>query len=496
MPNSAGLAARLNLGTLFAALALAFLAWGSVFDLGLFAWDTYPLIDAGRFSNLEELGHSLSSELMGGRFPGGHYWRPLVHLSFGLDYALWGLEPLGYHVTDFAFTVLNATFVVILARKLLGEPRKGWAWFAGLVFLLHPVHFEVLALPPRRADSMALAFTLLALVLALGKPGQRSIGAALAALAAVASKETGALAPLLVFSFVALCSQGTRSARLVAGLRSAWIPFALVGLFLAARSAVVDGIGGGAKAGLPAGGDIVQAGLRYSKLLLAPLPPSWFPEGEFGVTLGLVLVAILGVGLWRVQPGSVAESTAVSPRAAAGALAIWGAVLVALTAGSGVYRAWYALPLAAPLALFLALALSVRRLPGGGGSFRVFGATLILLVLQGWVSDSQPRWDELGAQSVAADKFVLHFDDVVTSLEPGSTAELAAAPPPGSARRHGEDTKRPLIFREYSLEAYSALVHPGLKLRVEVKNEGQSQSPEQDEILVLLLSKHPEGLER
>jgi hypothetical protein len=36
---------------------------------------------------------------MDGRFPGGHYYRPLVHLSFARDFAMWGLNAFGYHLT-------------------------------------------------------------------------------------------------------------------------------------------------------------------------------------------------------------------------------------------------------------------------------------------------------------------------------------------------------------------------------------------------------------
>lgn len=495
MPSSTTARARLDLGTVLAALALALFAWGTVFDLGLFGWDTYPLIDAGRFSSWSELSHALSCELMDGRFPGGHYWRPLVHLSFGIDYALWGLDPFGYHLTDFLLLVMGTTLVVMLARLLLGEQRGGWAWFAGLVYVLHPVHFEVLASPPRRADAMALGFTLLALVLALRRPSQqRSIGVAVASLAAVASKETGALAPALVFAFVALTGSGTRRERAVAGLRSAWLALALVGAFLALRSQVVGGIGGGAKAGLPDAAAMGNAGLRYAELVLAPLPPSWFPAGDFGVALGLAMFLVLAIGVWRAQATSVVEAQSIAPRAAAMSLLAWMLALVVLTAGSGIYRAWYALPLAAPLALFVALAAASRRLAGGGGSVRVLGAVLVLALLQGWASDSSKRWQEHEAASLAADGFIAHFDDVVTSLQKGSVAELAAAPPEGSAQRHGEETRRPLVFREYSLEAYAAIVHPGLRLRVAVRNEERAETPAPDEILVLLLPKAPAGL--
>lgn len=491
MPNSEGARAKFGVGALLFALVVAWLAWGDALELGLFAWDTFPLIAAGRFSDWDSFVSTLSSELMGGRFPGGHYWRPLVHLSFGLDYALWGLDARGYHLTDFALLGLNGALVIALARALVGQGRTRWAYLAGLVFLLHPVHFEVVPLPPRRADALALAFTLLALFLTLRRPGRLSVGAAFAALAAVASKETGALAPLLLFAFGAAAVAGDLKERAVAGLRAAWLALALVGLFLAGRALLLGGLGGGARATLPDGGELGGAAGRYAQLVLAPLPPGWVPEGMFATALAAALTVVLLLGVWRARPGPEG-GTGIDPRAAAAALGVWCLALIVLTAASGVYRAWYALPFAAPLALLVGLAIAVRGLPGGGGSLRVLGASVVLVLFQGWLSDGERRWDELRASSAAATRFLVHFDEVVESLVPGSTAELAAFPPEGSATRHGRDTARTLIFREYSLRAYAELEHPDKPLRIAVLRDVPERAGP-DEVLVLLVPRPPEG---
>ena len=497
MPSDGARLAKFGWGALLVSLAIAWIAWGDVMGLGLFGWDTFPLIEAGRFSNFEEFGGALSSELMEGRFPGGHYWRPLVHLSFGIDHALWGMNARGYHTTDWLILALNASLVIALAQLLVGRERVGWAWFAGLmVFLLHGVQFEVVPMPPRRADALCLMFTLLATWLAARKAGRLSIGASIAALCAVASKETGALAPVVMFAFAAAGTRGALKERAVSGVRGAWVAVALVGLFLAVRQQVVGGLGGGAKTALPDMQALVKAGGRYAELVLAPLPPEWMPDGDFALALGLAMLVVLGLGVARAKVERTPENEAAfEPRAALAAIGVWTLALLALTAGSGVYRAWYALPLAAPLALLVALAAANRRAPGGGGSFRVLGSIVVLGLLQGWASDTRPRWDELEASSDAARRFLERFDVVVTSLEPGSTAELPAEPPEESSRRHGEETKRTLVFREYSLAAYAELVHPGRKIRVEVARDEEFVA-EPDEVLVILLPKPPDSIAR
>jgi regulator of sirC expression with transglutaminase-like and TPR domain len=46
-------------------------------------------------------------------------WHPLTWISHALDYAVWGLNPLGHHLTNIILHALNALVVVVLAAKLL-----------------------------------------------------------------------------------------------------------------------------------------------------------------------------------------------------------------------------------------------------------------------------------------------------------------------------------------------------------------------------------------
>ena len=52
-------------------------------------------------------------------------WHPLTWISHALDYAIWGLNPLGHHLTSILLHAVNTGLVVVLVLKLLEIAREG-----------------------------------------------------------------------------------------------------------------------------------------------------------------------------------------------------------------------------------------------------------------------------------------------------------------------------------------------------------------------------------
>ena len=46
-------------------------------------------------------------------------WHPLTWISHSLDYALWGLNPLGHHLTNNILHSVNTLLVVVLVVRLV-----------------------------------------------------------------------------------------------------------------------------------------------------------------------------------------------------------------------------------------------------------------------------------------------------------------------------------------------------------------------------------------
>jgi Tfp pilus assembly protein PilF len=107
-------------------------------------------------------------------------WHPLTWISHALDYALWGLNPLGHHLTSIILHTGNTALSVFLMIRLMEamnetavENKEGsflteheisiTAGIAGLMFGLHPVHVESVAWVAERKDLLCALFFMLSI---------------------------------------------------------------------------------------------------------------------------------------------------------------------------------------------------------------------------------------------------------------------------------------------------------------------------------------------
>ena len=108
-------------------------------------------------------------------------WHPLTWLSHALDYAFWGLDPLGHHLSNVIIHALNTFLVVVLATKFFSVWKENRSKIdvltsigeqgglimgvgTGLLFGLHPLHVESVAWIAERKDLLCALFFLLSVI--------------------------------------------------------------------------------------------------------------------------------------------------------------------------------------------------------------------------------------------------------------------------------------------------------------------------------------------
>jgi tetratricopeptide (TPR) repeat protein len=97
----------------------------------------------------------------------GHY-HPLTWMTLGLDYALWRMNPFGYHLTNLLLHAANAVLLYFILQaflRLAGRPEARWPAAAGaLLYAVHPLRVESVAWVTERRDVLCGFFGLISVL--------------------------------------------------------------------------------------------------------------------------------------------------------------------------------------------------------------------------------------------------------------------------------------------------------------------------------------------
>ncbi|WP_146906938.1 hypothetical protein [Arenimonas daejeonensis] len=138
--------------------------------------------------------------------------RPLPMLSFALDYAFWGGNPLGYKISGLAVHLVNALLVFVLLQRILSllpgavvERDRIMAGLIAAAWATHPLQVSTVLYVVQRMETLSLLFVLLALLFYLAGRTRQAEGRRGWPLLAIcpplvalglACKETAALFPV------------------------------------------------------------------------------------------------------------------------------------------------------------------------------------------------------------------------------------------------------------------------------------------------------------
>lgn len=302
--------------------------------------------------------------------------RPLVNLSFALNYAIGGASPFSYHVVNLSLHIACALLLFAVVRRW-STPAMAFA--ATLLWTVHPLNSEVVSYITQRTESM-MALCLLATLYAAQR-GWR-VAAVVACAAGTLCKETMAVAPLAVV----LCDWAYGEVRTAAAFRQR-MPFyaALAGTWAILVAMLM--LGGQTTA---AGFTTAQIGvwtyllnqpgmiLHYLRLVLWPSGLVLYYGWPVPLTLSAVWPQVLIVSALVVTS---VVALAKWPRA--GALAMWVVLwlgptssLIPIATEVGAERRMYVPLMALTVLIVSALAWAARRL---GPSARALPAACVAI---------------------------------------------------------------------------------------------------------------------
>jgi tetratricopeptide (TPR) repeat protein len=251
-------------------------------------------------------------------------YRPVVNVSYALDYAVWGLAPRGFHLTSVLLHAVAVLGLFALTRRAVGDwyardvrgagaagPPETVAFTTAALLAVHPVLTEAVGYVSGRAEVLCTVGVLGGLLLArrtlVGESGGWAALSLVPFGVGVAAKETAAIFPVLLVAYDRLLGGGDRAAWTVRWRR---LHLPLLALMVAGSAVRVAAHLAGSPPVPPWRYFLIELGVvwRYLGLLVLPVGQSVVHAVSEPVSLatGRVLLAgaglvLLGVATWRVR---------------------------------------------------------------------------------------------------------------------------------------------------------------------------------------------------
>ena len=130
---------------------------------GQFLWDDEGLIQYNpHIKNWGYLSKIFISNLRAGAGDSTNFYRPVQVFTYLIDYSLWKLNVIGYHMTNVLLHILVALSIYWLIQILFGD--RILSLLTALFFVVHPIHTEAITYISGRADPLAALFILLCFI--------------------------------------------------------------------------------------------------------------------------------------------------------------------------------------------------------------------------------------------------------------------------------------------------------------------------------------------
>ncbi len=183
--------------------AMGFLMYSSSLN-GEFIWDDHVLIETNDYvKDWSKTLRIFSENAASGAHLRSDYYRPLAIFTHLIDYSIWRLNPLGYHITNVLLHILVSLLVYWLVFSIYNN--RFLPLISCILFLVHPIHSGTVSYISNRADLLSAFFLLLTLICYIkylqGKTKMLFFAVLLSYALAILSKENALVLPLLLLLY-------------------------------------------------------------------------------------------------------------------------------------------------------------------------------------------------------------------------------------------------------------------------------------------------------
>ena len=312
-------------------ITIGIITYSNSFD-GVFVCDDFGTIKNNlHIRKLWPLSEAMSLPLWKQYLSVTVFGRPILSLSFAINYALTGPEPWGYHLGNLIIHIGAALLLFGVIRRTLcykefqryDRARALWAGLVvALIWMVHPIHTESVTFIAQRAESLMGMFFLLTLYCAIrGFQSNRRLlwysASVLVCSLGMGTKEVMAAAPVLIllydYAFVSKSfTSALRQRRLFyLSLAGTWvIVFALV---IISHTTPTEYKTPNESMEFIKGCDVLgyvlsqpAVILEYSRFSIWPRPLGFqgqvsrlFPDVIFGIRLAaIIVIVLLALSFW------------------------------------------------------------------------------------------------------------------------------------------------------------------------------------------------------
>jgi hypothetical protein len=254
-------------------------------------------------------------------------YRPLTLTTFAIERSLFDAKPVFSHLIQIILYALTVLILFKLLLQLFGEKKIGWVFGITTLFMLHPIHSEVVANVKSRDELLCALFLFLSLNLFINYLRNKKIMSLLISLMlyflALLSKETAAPAIILFPAILWFFQKSTFKETVIKS-----IPLILPALtYIYLRSTILTDVLIGdeidpvannlvlAKTAMEAFATNLVIFLKYIELSILPIKLSWdysvnvFPIVDFSnvqAIIGLVLLgSLIGLLIYGILKRSI-----------------------------------------------------------------------------------------------------------------------------------------------------------------------------------------------